>query len=478
VERNLQVRALSLPIVLVAAAALVHPLPAQTPPASAGVAPGGGVAGTSVFAGGVPAGAATAEVVRLTLDDVIARGMEHNLGRLLAEQRVAAAAAEHDLARSGVLPHLDASARAARAKISLDEFGFPVAPGESPLLGPFNVVDLRLSLDSQLLDLSALARNRAAAAGEEASRHADADAREIVVAACTALYLQVVAAEGRVASARAQVATAEALDERARSLKDAGVVAAIDVLRARYQLASQRQRRIDAEDQLAKDRLALARAIGLPLAQPYELLDRSPYPGIGDLQPAAAIARALADRDEVKAQRAVVHAAEERVSATRAARWPSLWLHADWGQLGPDTSGFNETYSAAALLRVPLFEGGAIGAQEQLAKAALEQQRAVLADLEARVELEVRSALLDVAAATERLGVAEEQDSLAGAQLAQAQDRFAAGVANNLEVVQAQESVAAASDALIDGRAGLDLARLRLARAVGAAAAGTQGGTR
>jgi outer membrane protein TolC len=472
-------------VLIVAGLTLARVLPAQTLVLEAGSAsapPAGAPSlAASPFAGGVPSGQATAEVLKLTLADVIARGMESNLGRVLADERVRAAAAEHALTRSRVLPVIDASATGERAKISLDEFGFPVTPGQSPLLGPFNVLDLRVALDSALLDTAGLARTRAAAAGEEASRHGLADARELVVTACTALYLQVVAAESRVAATHAQVETARALDARAHTLKDAGVVATIDVLRASYQLAAQRLRQIDADNQLAKDRLALARAIGLPLAQPYELVDREPYAGVGELQAEAAIAQALTTREEVKEQEAAVHAAEERLAAARNERMPSLWLHADWGQLGPDSGGLNETYSAVAVLKVPIFQGGAISGREQQAAAALAQQRAALADLRARVELEVRSALVDVAAAADRDRVAGDQSTLAAAQLAQAQDRFVAGVADNLEVVQAQEAVAAASDAVISGRAGLGLARLRLARAVGAAASSVsnaQGGAR
>ncbi len=455
---------------------LAGSLPAQTPPPEAGTP---AALSASPFAGGVPSGEATAEVLRLTLADVIARGVANNLGSILADERVRAAAAERRLARSRVLPLLDATGSETRAKVSLDQFGFPVAPGESPLLGPFDVLDLRLALDTALLDTAGLARTRAAAAGEDVARHAQADARELVVTVCTALYLQVVAADSRVAATRGQVETAKALDARARTLKDAGVVAAIDVLRADYQLAAARQRQIDAENELAKARLALARAIGLPLAQPFELVEQKPEVGAAEMPIDAAIARALAEREEVKAQDAAVRVAEERLAAARDERLPSLWLHADWGQLGPDGSGLNATYTAVALLKVPVFQGGAIAGREQQAAAALAQQRAVLADLRARVELEVRSALLDVAAATQRIKVAEEQDGLAAAQLVQAQDRFAAGVSNNLEVVQAQEAVAAASDAVISGRAGLGLARMRLARAVGAAAtsiAKTQGG--
>ena len=108
------------------------------------------------------------------------------------------------------------------------------------------------------------------------------------------------------------------------------------------------------------------------------------------------------------------------------------------------------------------------------ADAQLKQARSQLGDLRGRIDYEVRSALLDLTAAAQQVEVARSSVELAEQAFTQSQDRFAAGVADNLEVVQAQESVAGAHETYIQSLYAHNLAKVELAYAIGDAEDGVK----
>ena len=413
--------------------------------------------------------AEAAQVVHLTLAEAIARGLEYNLGVVAGEQRVLGAEGARRVARAALLPQLSAGALQAREEISYAAYGLPVAPGTSPIVGPFDVTDVRLYLAQPLLDLSAAGSARAAARRHTAARDTFADAREAVVYGVAELYLRAVTAASRIAAAQAQLRTAQALFERAADMRKAGTVPGIEVLRAEVELADERQRLIADENELDKEKLALARAIGLPLAQPLELADAMPQGTRAPLSQADALAQALASRHDLAALEAEVAATEADRAAARDRALPSLWAGADLGRIGPTLSSAKSTFTLTATLRLPLFEGGRIKGELLQADARLAELRARLADLRQQVEYDVRAAFLDLAAAADRVRVNRDAVALADAQLAQARDRFSAGVSDNLEVVQAQGAVATANENYLSSLYACNVAKLALARAIGVA---------
>jgi outer membrane protein TolC len=415
--------------------------------------------------------AAKGEVLRLTLAEAISRGLEHNLQALLAGQSVEEASGARAIASSALLPQLFAGASQAREKISLDAYGFPVAPGQSPLLGPFNVVDMRLSVTQPIFDLAVVERSRAGGERLTAARSTARDARDAVIAGCAGLYLEAVDGESRVAAAKAQVRTAQALYDRAVDLRSQGMVAGIEVLRAQVELQSEQQRVIVAENTTAKLKLALARAIGAPLDRPLELVDRVPYAPLSVEGVDDAVRQALEHRADVQAAEAETRAAEAEMRAIRDERLPSLIAAGDVGSIGATATGTKETYSLTASLKIPLFEGGRIHGESMVATARVKAAQVRLADLRARVELEVRGAYLDLASAADRVRVGASTVDLANLALEQAKDRFSTGVASNIEVVQAQEAVVAATDGYLSSVLDHNLAKVALARALGLAEA-------
>jgi outer membrane protein TolC len=356
--------------------------------------------------------------------------------------------------------------RQTEQKLSTAAFGFDF-PGLPRVIGPFGVFDARLTLSTPLFDARAIGGVRAGRALVKAGRADLRDIRETIVLAVGTLYLQAQADAARVASVRAEVATAEALVTLATDQKTAGIVAGIDVLRQQVQLQSTRARLITAENVFEKRKLSLARAIGLPGGQAFTLASQTTFHAAPPLTLDQAVAEASASREDVKAAQARVDAARYTRQAEAAARWPSLHLDADLGTLGRDTSTLDRTYGVAAIVRVPVFEGGETRARVQRAQTELRIREAELADLTGGIRYDVSAALLDVRAADAGVEVADSAKTLSQQELEQARDRFRAGVASTLELVQAQEAVASATEHYIDSLYAHAVAKGTLSRALG-----------
>jgi len=423
----------------------------------------------SPLLGGVPTGTATPGPLPLSLSDAIDRGLRANLALVLAEQGVRSARGSRLEALGDVLPHLSGRLSAVRQKLSLEAFGFTGFPGiDSPVVGPFNVFDSRVLLTEEL-DLKGLYKARAEGQRVEAARWTYQDTRELVVLVSGNLYLRTLAEQSRVEAARAEAETARALHQLAVDRKSAGVVPGVDVLRAEVELRSREQRVIEADTRLSRAKLDLARAIGLPLGQEIQLTDTMPSPVVPPLTLEQMMEMAFAQRSDWKAAQARVRAAEASRRSALGEALPGLTVDADYGAIGQTYGGARNTYSLAGALRVPLFQGGLVAGKVLAADAALRSARAGVEDLRGRIDYDVRVGGLELKAAVERQAVAESARGLAREQLRQAQDRFAAGVANNVDVVLAQEAVARAEEDLISTVYDLNLARASLGRALGLA---------
>jgi outer membrane protein TolC len=415
---------------------------------------------------GVPSGPPTAAPVNLTLADAIHRGLEQNLSVIIQEQQLKGTESARLDALSQLLPHVSGSVRRSDQTLSTAAFGFTL-PGLPTLIGPFGLFDARVGVSTPLFDARAIGGLRAGNALVRAGQADVRDVRETIVLAVGTLYLQVQADAARVQSAQAQVATAEALVRLADDQRAAGIVAGVDVVRQQVQLQSARARLIVAENAFEKRKLSLARAIGLPAAQVYTVADTTTFVAAPPMTTDEAVAEAEAHREDLKAAAARVEAARFGKRAEAAGYLPSLHLDADVGAIGNHTSDLEKTYTVAATVRVPIFEGGERRARVQRADVELREREAELADLKGGIRFDVSAALLDLKAAEAGVQVSDSARSLSRQELDQAQDRFRAGVASTLELVQAQESVASASDAYIASVYAHTVAKGTLARAIG-----------
>jgi outer membrane protein TolC len=418
------------------------------------------------YLGSVSKGTVTAEPVKLSVSDAVQRALATNLGLLLQEENEASAHGARLRALADLLPNLSGSLRESRQVINLEAYGFP-AP--DPIVGPFNVFDARVSVSQPLIDLSAFNEAKAASFRLQAEKYGIRTARDLVVLVAVNLYLETVTAASRVESARAQQDTADTLLTQAQDLKNAGIVAGIDVLRAQVQAQTQRQRVIAAENEFQKAQLQLERATGIPVGQPLVLTEAMPYEPLPAPTVESSVQRALETRADYLEAKSRVEAAQATRRAALGALLPSLRLDADWGAIGQTVSAAHNTYAIAATVRVPIFDAGRTRARRIESESELRQREAELAELRGRIEYEVRASLLDLTAADQQVQAARTNTELAAQQLQQARDRFAAGVAGNLELTQAQEAVATASESYIAALYAHNLAKASLARALGIA---------
>jgi outer membrane protein TolC len=446
------------------------------PPATGATAPtvyGLETSSQNPLTGSITVGKPSGEILQLSMADAIHRGLRQNLGLQLAGDSQTAARGVLWQERSDLLPNLSGrvSENAEQVNLAAEGFGKIVSqfPGFPLIVGPFGFFDVRATLTQSLINMNDLDSTRSAGQSSAAAKLSYQDAREMVVLVVGATYLSTVASAARVDSAQAQLQTAQALYDQAVDLKKNGVSAGIDLLRAQVELQTRQQQLIATRNSYAKQKLSLARTIGLPLGQEFTLTDKgredAPVPVTVD----DALQRAYAARADYQSALARVRSDEYSRSAATAEHLPSLSIYADYGAIGPTLSQLHGSYTAYAALQIPIFAGNRAKGDALVADAALQRDRQQLENLRAQIEQEVRATLLDLQSSFDQVGVARSNVDLAQQTLVQARDRFNAGATDNIEVVQAQESVANANESYISSLYAYNLAQVELARATGSA---------
>ncbi len=384
-----------------------------------------------------------------------------------AEETVGRAGGTRRLALAELLPAFDAGVTETRRKTNLEAFGFPLGPTFPRVVGPFNVFDARITLRQALYDRKALSIFDAETHQVTAAQLQRRSSRDLVVLVAAAVYLETAAAGARATATRAQVETAQALHRQAQELRAAGVVAGIDVVRSEVRLSEAQSVAITAQNDFQKAKLRLARLVGLPLRQEFSLADETPNIPVSAASFEDVLSQAYAGRPEFLAAQARVRAAEAMVRAAQGERWPLASLTGDYGVIGLTAASSLATFAITGAVSVPLFDGGRSRGRTEQAKADLNQRKAELEDLRASIYYNTRTSFLDLAAAEEQFKAATTARDLANLQLTQARDRFAAGVTNNLEVVQAQDAQAAATERYIAARYAVTIAQALVLSAPG-----------
>jgi outer membrane protein TolC len=416
----------------------------------------------------VGTGVASPEPVALKLIDAIHRGLKSNLAIIQGDLASSNAEAARLRDYYELRPRINGELSVLSQQVNLAAFGFAGFPGVPQVIGPFEVVDARARLTQPLIDLQRRHNLREATENKSAIAYSNDDVREAVVLTIMDLYFRSVSAESRVHAVEAQVTTAQALNVRAVDLKNAGVAPGIDVLRSQVELQTEQQRLIQARNEFAREKLDLARAIGLPLAQEFTLADPLPAGDIPRESLQEILEQAYAGRADAKAAEARMRAAEEAVKAARAENLPTVRLDANYGAIGSQPQNSHGTYLIAGTVQLPIFNSKS--KTDTMEKESLLHQRQAESDsLHGRIELDVRASLLQLQSSDEQYKVAQSALNLVRQQLEQAKDRFAAGVANNLEVVQAQQALALADESVISSLYAFNVSRAMLAHASGVA---------
>jgi outer membrane protein TolC len=463
---------------LISFAVVSLPVRGQAGPTSQGEGqePSGGTLAPvdqNAFSGSVPEGKATSEVLLISFTGAIDRGLRNNLGLLLQSDTSLAAKGQKWKELSNLLPNVNANISSTVLQTNLEAEGLRF-PGFPKVIGPFGFFDARAYLTQSVFDWHSIQRERGAADRERAAQYSYKDARDLVVLAVGNTYLLAIAQDARVETALAQVQTSQALYDKAVDQQRAGVTPGIDTLRAQVELQNRQQQLIVARNNYAKQKLALARVIGLAPGQEFTLTEKAPYAPLTAIAVEENLQRAYTTRSDYLAAVQQVRAAEHFRSAATAEHYPSLGIAANYGDIGVNVGNSHGTFQASGTLNIPIFQGGKAHADVLQAEASLRQARQQLGDLRGRIDYEVRTALLDLAAAAEQIEVARSSVRLADETLAQARDRFTAGVADNLEVVQAQETVASANESYISSLYAHNVAKVALARAIGFAEQGVR----
>lgn len=427
------------------------------------------------FSGSVAQGEVRPESIPLSFKDALNMALRNNLGLLLQSDASLAARGQKWKELSDLLPNVRAAVSENASQVNLAAQGLRFnLPGLPTVVGPFGFFDARFFVKQSLFDLNVINRVRGASENEKAARLDYKNARETVILATGNAYLQALAGSARVDATQAQVTTAQALYSKAVDQQNAGVIPAIDSLRARVQFQTRQQQLIVARNDFAKQKLTLARIIGLPVGQEFSLADKAPYSAMTPMGLQESLQRAYTYRSDYLAAAQQVRAAERFRRAATYQHLPSLSFSADYGASGVTVGNSHGVMDVAGTLNIPIFAGGKTHSDVLQAEATLRQSRQQMDNLRGQIEFEVRSALLDLESADEQVQVAQSSVALAGQTLEQARDRFLAGVTDNLEVVQAQESVANANENYISSLYAHNLAKVELARAIGYAEEGVR----
>lgn len=418
--------------------------------------------------GSVPSGPASREVLHLKLRDAINMALRYNLGEIESGENARIARGERLHALSGLLPQVSAGAAENVEQFNSATLGIKI-PLIPRVIGPFSFSEAAASATQTLFSFTSIQRFRAARTAERAAQLNYQDTLDVITLIVGNAYLRVIEATSRIGAAEAQVRNAQALYNQALDQFQAGTSPKIDVTRSGVQLHTEQYNLSIERNNFAIAKLNLARAIGLPLGQAFEVADPIPYADLNPQTVELALNAAYTSRTDFRSALESLKSAQRQLSAVRGERYPVLAVNGDYGVQGPNFGQLHGAFTFQAGVSVPIFTGGRIKGDLTEAEAALRQRKAEAENLRGQVDYDVRTAFLNLQAAKEQVTVASQNIDLANENLARSQERFSAGVTDSVEVVQAQQSLASANDQYIASLYSHNLAKLQLARALGIA---------
>ena len=409
------------------------------------------------------------EVLRLTLDQAVALAIKQNPTAQIAILTAAESEQDKNIARADLLPQVSAHISDEAQKVNLRaEFGgVPAFPGLPKTLGPFQLFSAGPSVSAPVFDLTLWQRYQAARNTASASKANSLSTREQVILLVVSQYIGTLRAVANVEASQSRVELAQALYDQAADLQKEGVGTGIDTLRANVELQNEKQRLLEAENDRETSLYGLSRLLNLDPRQKVALADslsffETPQPDVE-----GSIEEALGNRQEWKALASQSKAAADQKKAAQALRLPNVRFDGEFSYVGTSGNTTLPTYTYEGSVNLPLFTGGRIHAQVVSADLEIRKLQEQRADLRNQIALEVKTALLNLDSARNEVQVANLGVQLSKEEVDQARDRFKAGVANNIEVIQAQDSLSRANDNQIAALYRFNQARADLARSVG-----------
>jgi outer membrane protein TolC len=435
---------------------------------------------TNPFYGSVTVQTMTDEPLKLSLDDAIRRGFENNLGLKEAESGEKLFQGEKNIALQQFLPTINLSGGTGVFQHDLAAQGFgpstlkkfgSVFPGGPPtgisLITKDDLTQGQLSFKQTLFSGVVIAGWKAAGAAARSAYFAKMSARGEVVQQVATVYLRCIADASEVDNAAALVKADEVQYEHAHAAHEAGTVANLDELRAKVQLQTQQQKLIAAQNTVEKDLILLKREIGINPGQKIMLTDPAPYGDLADQTPAEVRASAYKNRQDYQNLQNQIIELRAAHATYRAQRWPNLSFNGYYGVDKVNGSPSHGVFAAVGTLNIPIFREANIRGESDAAAAQLAAANAQFDDLRAKIDQQVRSALLDEGAAKKLVDVAKSNVDLATQALSDETDRVNAGVDDTLPLVTAQASLASAQSNYVQSLYQYNLSKLALARASG-----------
>jgi outer membrane protein len=420
-------------------------------------------------------GPAPTQVLRLTLEQSVALALKQNTTEQIALITAAQAVQDKNISRSALLPQgaFGVSDSWQRQNLQALFGGKPLfnIPGVSLKLpghiGPYNIFSVGPSFSSPIWDFSLWKQYQASRANMDAASANSMSTREQVILLVVSQYIGALRNTADVEASKSRVDLAQALYDQAADLQKEGVGTGIDTLRANVELQNEKQRLIEAENNREASLFGLVSLLNLDPRQQVELGDSlsffdTPQPGTD-----ASIEQALHDRPEWKAIEAQEKAVKFEKQAAQDSRLPSFKVQGNWAQLGTRVDNVIPTYTYTASMDVPLWTSGRIKAQVTRADLEIKRVDQQKEDLRNQIALDVKTSLLNLESARNEVQVANLGVELAKQEVDQARDRFKAGVANNIEVITAQDSLSRANDNQIAALYRFNQARADFARSVG-----------
>jgi len=416
----------------------------------------------------LPADAPT-QALKLTLDQAVGLALKQNPTAQIAILTAAQSEQDKNIARSELLPQVNAKISDEAQKVNLlAQFGGKTPfPGFPKTLGPYQVFSAGPTFGGPVFDLTLWKRYQAARETMSASKANSLSTREQVILLVVSQYIGTLRAVANVQASQSRVELAQALYDQAADLQKEGVGTGIDTLRANVELQNEKQRLIQAETDRETFLYGLSRLLNLDPRQPIELGDSLSFFDTPQPEVETSLELALAERQEWKAMESQIKAAGSQKKAAQFSRLPSLRFDGDFAYVGTSGNTTLPTYTYQASVNLPIFTGGRIHAEivrVDLEIRKLEQQQA---DLRNQIALDVKTALLNLSSARNEVQVANLGVVLSKEEVDQARDRFKAGVANNIEVIQAQDALSRANDNQIAALYRFNQARADLARSIG-----------
>jgi len=408
-------------------------------------------------------------ILRLTLDQAVSLAVKQNPTAQIALIQSLQSVQDKNVARAALLPEVDASAKEQVERVNVRaQFGGSGVFGDVPVaIGPFPIFSVGPSLAAPIFDLTLWRRYQAARLTVDASKADSLSTRESVILMVVSQYIGTLRAVADVEASRSRVELAQALFDQAADLQKEGVGTGIDTLRANVELQNEKQRLIEADADRQRSLFGLSRMLNLDPRQEIELADALGFFDTPQPEVDPSIDQALNERQEWKSLNAQLKSVELQKKQAWDARLPNLRVDGDWAYLGTHPDNAVATYSFVASANMPVFTGGRIHAEVVRANLEIQRLQQQQDDLRNSIALDVKTALINLTSARNEVQVAQLGVQLSNQEVDQARDRFRAGVANNIEVIQAQDSLARANDNQIAALYRFNQAHADYARAIG-----------